>query len=88
MWFDENGNRYSFDFTNSEYSEKEGLLLRGRKIVQNSEKTRINEQINTLESKLKLLDSQEDEASKQAATSLRKTISQLKEAASAVDFSN
>lgn len=88
VWFDENGDRYSFDFTNSEYSEKEGLLLRGRKIAQNSEKDRINEQINTLESELKMLDSQEDEASKQSATSLRKTISQLKEAASAVDFSN
>lgn len=88
VWFDENGDRYSFDFTNSEYSEKEGLLLRGRKIAQNSEKDRINEQINTLESELKLLDSQEDEASKQAATSLRKTISKLKEAALAIDFSN
>ena len=88
VWFDENGDRYSFDFTNSEYSEKEGLLLRGRKIAQNSEKDRINEQINTLESELKMLDSQEDETSKQSATSLRKTISQLKEAASAVDFSN
>lgn len=88
VWFDENGDRYSFDFTNSEYSEKEGLLLRGRKIAQNSEKDRINEQINTLESELKMLDSQEDEASKQSATSLRKTISQLKEAALAIDFSN
>lgn len=88
VWFDENGDRYSFDFTNSEYSEKEGLLLRGRKIAQNSEKDRINEQINTLESELKMLDSQEDEASKQFATSLRKTISQLKEAALAIDFSN
>jgi hypothetical protein len=57
VWFDENGDRYSFDFTNSEYSEKEGLLLRGRKIAQNSEKDRINEQINTLESELKMLDS-------------------------------
>ena len=88
VWFDENGDRYSFDFTNSEYSEKEGLLLRGRKIAQNSEKDRINEQINTLESELKMLDSQEDEASKQSATSLRKTISKLKEAALAIDFSN
>lgn len=88
VWFDENGDRYSFDFTNSEYSEKEGLLLRGRKIAQNSEKDGINEQINTLESELKMLDSQEDEASKQSATLLRKTISQLKEAALAIDFSN
>lgn len=88
VWFDENGDRYSFDFTNSEYSEKEGLLLRGRKIAQNSEKDRINEQINTLESELKMLDSQEDEASKQSATSSRKTISQLKEAALVIDFFN
>lgn len=35
-----------------------------------------------------MLDSQEDEASKQSATSLRKTISKLKEAALAIDFSN
>lgn len=88
VWFDENGDRYSFDFTNSEYSEKEGLLLRGRKIAQNSEKDRINEQINMAESELKMFDSQEDEASKLFAAQLRKAISKLKEAALAIDFSN
>lgn len=77
VWFDENGDRYVFDFTKSEYSENEGLILSGKKLSDNKEDIATRSTIDKLKKERDKIATKNDDQSKRAVNTLNNSIEQL-----------